>query len=137
MSNSQVDVSAGAPNLENYAVNGDRTVTDNVTGLMWQQDVPTTTYSQMGASAYCLASTVGGYHDWRLPSLIELVSIVDFGLWATPPLINATAFPSTTADIFWASTAYVGTADGRYVSFQTGHVFHAAATSTYSVRCVR
>ena len=66
MSNSQVDVSAGAPNLESYTVNGDRTVTDNVTGLMWQQDVSTTTYSQMGALAYCPTSAVGGYHDWRL-----------------------------------------------------------------------
>ena len=41
MPNDRVDVTAGAPNLESYTDNKDGTVTDNLTGLMWQQTVPT------------------------------------------------------------------------------------------------
>ena len=68
MPNSQADVTAGAPNLESYTDNGDGTVTDNVTGLMWQQAVPTATYSWAGAVTYCSTLTLAGHSDWRLPS---------------------------------------------------------------------
>jgi hypothetical protein len=78
MPNSANEVSAGAPNLESYTDNGDGTVTDNVTGLMWQQQaVPSTTYAQSNPTSYCQSLTLGGHADWRLPSIIELLSIVD------------------------------------------------------------
>ena len=39
MPNGPTDVAAGAPNPEGYTLNGDGTVTDKITGLMWQQTV--------------------------------------------------------------------------------------------------
>lgn len=60
-----------------YTDNGDGTVTDNRTGLMWQQDPgDKMTYSQAvaGASSFRLA----GYSDWRLPSIKELYSLILF-----------------------------------------------------------
>ena len=97
MPNDQADVTAGAPNLESYTDNGDGTVTDNVTGLMWQQTVPTGTYTWAQAVAYCPTLTLADHSDWRLPSRIELVSIVDLGV-TSGPMINSTYFPSTPAD---------------------------------------
>jgi len=85
MPSDQVDVTAGAPNLESYTDNGDGTVTDNVTGLMWQQVVSTTTYNWAQALAYCPKLTLAGHSDWRLPSRIELVSIVDLGVTSGVP----------------------------------------------------
>jgi hypothetical protein len=62
MPNSANEVSAGAPNLESYTDNGDGTVTDNVTGLMWQQQgVPSTTYAQSNPTSYCQSLTLGGH----------------------------------------------------------------------------
>jgi hypothetical protein len=64
-------------NQARYQDNGDGTVTDLVTGLMWQQDPgDKMTYDQAvaGASSFNLA----GYSDWRLPTIKELYSLIDF-----------------------------------------------------------
>ena len=62
-------------NAPRYQDNKDGTVTDLVTGLMWQQDPSKKmTYNQAvaGASSFSLA----GYTDWRLPSIKELYSLI-------------------------------------------------------------
>jgi len=60
-----------------YRDNGDGTITDLVTGLMWQKDPgPKKTFEQAVAGAS--ACTVGGYDDWRLPSIKELYSLILF-----------------------------------------------------------
>lgn len=60
-----------------YQDNGDGTVTDLVTGLMWQQDPgEKMTYAEAvaGAESFSLA----GYSDWRLSTIKELYSLIDF-----------------------------------------------------------
>ena len=60
-----------------YTDNGDGTVTDNNTGLMWQQDPgDKMTYDEAvsGAGSFNLA----GYDDWRLPTIKELYSLILF-----------------------------------------------------------
>jgi hypothetical protein len=137
MSNDQADVTAGAPNLENYTDNGGYTVTDNLTGLMWQQTVPTGTYTWVQAVAYCPTLNLAGHSDWRLPSRIELVSIVDFGV-TSGATINATYFPSTPASWFWSSSPLVGSSSRAwYVYFNDGYTNYLDVSSTYNVRCVR
>jgi hypothetical protein len=75
-------------NLPSYTDNGDGTVTDNVTGLTWQQSPDTDgdgaidvadkrTYSQAGD--YCQNLTLAGHADWRLPDIKQLYSLIDFG----------------------------------------------------------
>ena len=70
-----------------YSDNGDGTVTDNVTGLMWQKSPDTDgdgdidaadklTYDEALAGAETL--TLAGYSDWRLPTIKELYSLIDF-----------------------------------------------------------
>lgn len=74
-------------NSPNYTANGDGTVTDNVTGLMWQASPDTDgngdinaddklTYAQALNRASTL--TLGGYTDWRLPTIKELYSLILF-----------------------------------------------------------
>lgn len=74
-------------NPGNYSDNGDGTVTDNVTGLMWQQTPDTDgngdidaadklTYDEAVAGADTLH--LGGYNDWRLPTIKELYSLINF-----------------------------------------------------------
>ena len=60
-----------------YQDNGDGTVTDLLTGLMWQQD-PGAKKTYMEARSGADTLTLGGYHDWRLPSIKELYSLIEF-----------------------------------------------------------
>ncbi|MGO8997048.1 MAG: DUF1566 domain-containing protein [Polyangiaceae bacterium] len=126
----------GAPNPESYTDNGDGTVTDNVTGLMWQQAVPTSTYPEDQAETFCASLALAGHCDWRLPSVIELVSIEDDG--EASPSIDPTYFPSTPADYFWTSTANARVPGAWWdISFAGYQLWYTAPTDPHYVRCVR
>jgi hypothetical protein len=65
-------------NVPSYTDNEDGTVIDNVTGLIWTQDLSKMSMTWEEASEYCENLEFAGYDDWRLPSLKELWSIRDF-----------------------------------------------------------
>ncbi|MEW5983654.1 MAG: DUF1566 domain-containing protein [Acidobacteriota bacterium] len=118
--------------LASYVDNGDGTVFDIHTGLTWQQEIgPKVTYAQavQGASAL----TLGGYTDWRLPTIKELYSLILFdGTDVSPcmsggtctgiPFVNAAYFEFEYGDAsagervidaqYWSSTEYVWTTMG-------------------------
>ncbi|MBT6401023.1 DUF1566 domain-containing protein [candidate division WWE3 bacterium] len=59
-----------------YKDNKDGTITDNVTGLMWQKDFDIVSWAD--ASTRAKKVDKGGYPDWRVPTVKELYSIIDF-----------------------------------------------------------
>lgn len=61
-------------NPPSYKDNGNGTITDNVTGLMWQQ-LDSGEIDFKNAAAYCTALRIGGYSDWRLPTAYEIFNI--------------------------------------------------------------
>lgn len=62
-------------NPPSYKVNGNGTVSDLVTGLMWTQDPGAKkTFGQAVAGA--AGCRTGGYNDWRLPTIKELYSLI-------------------------------------------------------------
>ena len=74
-------------NTPSYTENGDGTVTDNVTGLVWQQNTDTDGDGDMDAAdkmsstaavAYCENLTYAGHDDWQLPEIKQLYSLIDF-----------------------------------------------------------
>ncbi len=80
--------------------NSNGTITDTVTGLMWQQ----TDGGEMtieNAETYCDTLTVGGHTDWRLPTIYEAVSILNFQN-VNPPL-DTKVFTKTGAEYWWTS----------------------------------
>ena len=60
-----------------YKDNGDGTVTDLVTGLIWQKN-PGEKKTFRQAVAGASKCRIGGYDDWRLPSIKELYSLILF-----------------------------------------------------------
>ncbi len=87
---------------QQFRDNGDGTVSDLTTGLMWQQD------SVQGISwkdglAYCSDLQLGGYSDWRLPDVNELISLVDYS--QSSPSIDESYFTNTSTH-YWSSTTY-------------------------------
>jgi hypothetical protein len=77
-------------NQPSYTDNGDGTVTDNVTGLMWQVasgDKMTYDQATSGAKDFKLA----GYDDWRVPTIKELYSLIDFSGSDPNPMASTAA----------------------------------------------
>ena len=146
MPNGKDDVSDGAPNPNAYTDNLDGTVSDQVTQLMWQQSVPATGgISEDGnlawaeADDYCATLSLAGHDDWRLPSQIELVSLVDYSnLGEGQPPINGAVFPDTPRDAFWSSTKSVASDTSAWtVYMDVGFTYAYDMASLGRVRCVR
>jgi hypothetical protein len=138
-------VGAGLPNTASYdttSVPG--VVKDGVSALWWQQTLDTPNNQGMSCQGGCTATEavdycahlyLGGYCDWRLPTRIELVSIIDFT--KASPAINGTAFPNTPATFFWSvSPTIVAGGTNWGVNFTDGQTA-TNQSSTGRVRCVR
>nr|WP_320120256.1 DUF1566 domain-containing protein [uncultured Marinifilum sp.] len=110
-----------------YTDNGNETVTDNNTGLMWQQVPTSEEFTWQEAVDYCNELELGGYDDWRMPSCKELYSISDFGKgW---PYIDTEYFNLASGEVskdeqFWSSNYYVGVTveGGSHAAFGVNHV---------------
>jgi hypothetical protein len=111
-------------------------VHDTLTDLVWQQQASTATMSLTDAQTYCSSAGSG----FRLPTVKELLSIVDHMVTAGPP-IDQTAFPNTPAEAFWSSPPCTGSSCPEWgVSFghgSGGTFFYVSISISLKVRCVR
>jgi hypothetical protein len=111
-------------------------VTDNITGLMWQDnsEAKTLKLTWQGAMDYCDGSSLGGYSDWRLPAVEELEDIVDYG---RSPSIDPT-FKNVENTWYWSSTSISGGTDHAWlVFFGYGYVYSNYKGYDGYLRCVR
>jgi hypothetical protein len=88
--------------LDHLVDNGDDTVTDKATGLMWQQGTSPSRLTWEAALTYGEGISLAGYDDWRMPTAKELLSIVDYS--RLNPAIDTTFFPGTVSSGYWSST---------------------------------
>lgn len=115
--------------------NGDGTVTDTVTGLMWQQ-ITTETMPWKNALIYCDDLDLADYDDWRLPDRNELGTIVDYSRYN--PAIDLSVFFETPPSGYWSSTVYADDANNAWrVHFYTGHINASYKLNSCYVRAVR
>jgi hypothetical protein len=130
--------SAQLPNPSSYDTTTAGVVLDNVTHLMWQKDVSASTYNWADAKSHCAALELAGFKDWRLPSRIELVSLIDFTIANPGPTIDAVAFPSASNATFWtASARSLYTDEAWYIQFTNGFAFYDTMDVAHAARCVR
>ncbi|MBV5309872.1 DUF1566 domain-containing protein, partial [Chromatium okenii] len=137
----------GGQSIDTFVDNGDGTVTQSNTGLMWAKCAKGLTGTDCGtgtaitedwATVLTVASdtTLAGYDDWRLPNAKELQSLVDYG--QTSPSINFSYFPNTPSNHFWSSSTLAQNASfalGLYFGY--GANLNSGKNSLYHVRFVR
>lgn len=142
-------------NPEQVIVNGDGTVTDAETGLVWMQCSLGQTWTENGCSgsptnykwgdalqAAALFNSSGGLAeqtDWRVPTIKELGSLVEHQ--CVQPAINLTHFPDTPSATYFTSTVKVDSSGnvggGRYIDFETGSDLSPEVSSLRYIRLVR
>lgn len=121
------DVLAGiAPPSPRFADNGDQTVTDLLTGLIWAKDGNVLASRDPGFDTNVISGITGdgivswqialnyikklnqeaylGFSDWRLPNGFELASLVDSGSYY-PALSAGNPFVNVQGHFYWSSTS--------------------------------
>jgi hypothetical protein len=121
-----------------FTDNGDGTVTDNLTGLMWTRDANMAgekTWSE--AISYCNNLNYAGYTDWRLPNKKELRSLVDYSRY-NPALPKNHPFTNMHSTPYWSSTTETSyTYNAFVVDMEVGDMLPSNKPSSWCVWPVR
>ena len=129
-------------NPMSFTDNGNQTITDNFTGLMWQK----TDGGEMtieSATTYCTALNLGGFNNWRLPTSHELFLINSYD--NVNPALNTTYFTKTLAEYWWtcdrraddATLVWVVNAGGGIGAHPKNETVSTGGTKMFHVRAVR
>lgn len=119
--------------------NANGTVTDFATGLIWQQlsdahNIQLSTHDE--ASTYCENLNLASNESWRLPTVKELSSLVDYQ--HANPSINKNMFSNTMSNRYWTASLVAGyNVMAWTVNFEDGEVKPTIRTLTSLIRCVR
>lgn len=127
------------------------TVADTDTGLMWMrcslgqtwdgntcqgQSTGHTWQAAKQAVAQLNIDGYGGYHDWRVPMMPELASIVERQCYE--PRVNLDVFPQTPSTLYWSSMEKMGSKDQAYsLDFGAGAASPSLKSHSGHVRLVR
>jgi len=115
--------------------NGDGTVTDYATGLVWQQDDDQTARTWQGSLVYCEELVLAGRDDWRLPNIKELRSLALDTRWG--PALDTAYFAVLDRTRFWSSTTYAMTPSWAWATeFRVGGIIESSKTLSNYARCV-
>lgn len=118
-----------------YSDNGDGTVSDYDTGLMWQQSELATLRTWDEALIYCNGLSLADHNNWRLPNIKELTSIIDKS--RRKPSI-APVFTNVQSTNYWSSSPRINNETSVWqVSFLNGYITKTKKTNISFVRCVR
>jgi hypothetical protein len=128
-----------SPPASNYTTTVD-TVLDLTTGLEWQREIAAQPQVEgVSAAGVCQGVTAGGNKDWRLPSRMELLTLLYYESF--DPTINATAFPNdppAEGEVWTLTPSSLVPGALRTVDFQSTALDTIATTGfPEQVRCVR
>ena len=150
------ELQGGAPAY--FTDNGDGTITDSLTGLMWEKmsddgsihdkDTQYTFANALGKAVSLNGASFAGHTDWRVPNIRELESLADLGRFnpAINPVFHTGCTPGCTvltcsctrSNVFHSSTAYRDSASASWRMNSTdGDVYAGAKADLYHVRAVR
>jgi len=140
------DIPASAPDSR-FTDNGNGTVTDLATGLIWKQCAEglsgagclsgsTMRFTWQQALQHAADAVFAGSSLWRLPNKKELASLVEQR--CDDPAINTRYFPNTPSAWFWSSSPTAYSLNGAWdVAFFNGYVNYYPKGYFNAVRLVR
>lgn len=141
------NIPASAPDSR-FTDNGNGTVTDLATGLIWKQCAEglsgagclsgsATRFAWQQALQHAADAVFAGSSLWRLPNKKELASLVEQR--CGDPAINTRYFPNTPSDWwFWSSSPFAGRPSSAWsVHFSYGYVYYEFKDNAFYVRLVR
>jgi formylglycine-generating enzyme required for sulfatase activity len=123
-------------NLDHFSDNGDGTIKDNYTGLVWQKIQSPNTMTWEEALSYSSGLSLAGKSDWRLPNIKELQSLNDEKFYK--PSFNKNYFINITSGNFWSSTTLIQTTSKAWdLNTEYGIVSYDDKSLKQNVICVR
>jgi hypothetical protein len=139
------DTAANCPRFIVLTNFNSEAVLDRNTGLVWQRSPLQTLITWHGLipdtpvfTPRCLNSTIAGQKSWRLPSVVELLSLLDPSVTSGPKLPPGHPFLNVQADVYWSATTYAENSSSAWdVNFASGLVSPSAKTGAHYFWCVR
>ncbi len=119
--------------ITTYTTTGNNEIfVDTTTGLQWNADISQRgTYEE--AIDICKNANFGGVSGWRLPTLQELLTLVDYTINGV-----STTIPNADAARHWSITPFAQLeTEALSVNFEDGDYFHLVKSQDLAVRCVR
>lgn len=113
-------------------------VKDDKHKLLWEDTlhVEDIKITHINARSYCANLELGEYKNWRLPTLAELLTIVDYKRYK-PALLKEFNYVDKDT-LYWTSTPYARSSDEYWgVNFKDGATSNATETYDRYVRCVQ
>ncbi len=113
-------------------------VNDPRTSLMWEDTIHSkdNKLNQPDAVKYCKSLELGSFQNWRMPTMSELISIVDYTKF--DPAILKEFHNIDNDTLYWSSSAYVGSKNDFWgVIFEDGTLSKAYQKYIRYIRCVR
>ena len=130
------DVTTPTTISNHFTDNGNGTITDNLTQLVWQKVSNPNLFTWENALVYAEGLNLATASDWRLPNIKELQSLNDETV--SNPSVNTTFFPTIGAHNYWSSTSLPNqTTKAWYWSTIFGITTYDNKTNTNFVICVR
>lgn len=119
-----------------FTDNGNQTITDNLTQLVWQKNPRLDSMTWEDALQYADTFQIAGFSDWRLPNIKELQSLNDEKRGA--PSINKIYFPTINTGKYFSSTTLPNqTTKAWYLDTQFGITTYQFKTVKLNVILVR
>jgi alpha-tubulin suppressor-like RCC1 family protein/fibronectin type 3 domain-containing protein len=132
-----------------FVDNNDGTVTHTKTGLMWKRCAEGQVWSGATCAGYtsfydkdtavALSSSSADHSDWRIPTVNELLTIVEYQ--AAFPAVNSEIFPNSSSSYFWSrSNSASNSSEAWIVDLRHGDSHDSGLnnlTKNFGVRLVR
>jgi len=121
--------------MPRFIDNGDGTISDTKTGLLWQKSDDEVRRTWHVAKEYAETLTLAEHSDWRLPTIEELIGIIDYKCYDPA---CASIFTCRSSHYWSGSTCAGYTYYAWAVHFYVGYVYAYDKTfNDFYVRCVR
>jgi hypothetical protein len=100
-------------------------ITDTLTGLMWVKTPDSTTRDWQEAIDYAKTLNLCGFTDWRVPTIVELESMVNTEQSNSASWLNTQGFSNVQSSIYWSSTTKANIISvAWFVSMHYGFAFY-------------